>query len=250
MIPPLRAARQTARGRGVRHGYWVLCGCGWPRLILVAAGPVAFIRRYNRLAKLQSSRWLSATNRFPGCGNLRSPATKRRSTALAKCWPRWRKRRKLVGADPEFMSLAAGGACYHCNKPATRTFRCSIRTGICTAWRGRFRLIPVSPAIEDHNRSLFQAAAAAKGLVLGPVRKQRIWCEAGLSRRFNRWSANGVLLGFLYAGLRMDWFYRHAARGHAGINSVMASRPVRPCYAGGQYRKCRIAAAAGHEKNC
>jgi two-component sensor histidine kinase len=59
--------------------------------------------------------------------------------------------------------------------------------------------------VEERNRSLFEAARAAGGLSLGAVRSSPLVHGPIIPAATPVWR-NNVLVGYLYAGLRMDWF--------------------------------------------
>ena len=59
--------------------------------------------------------------------------------------------------------------------------------------------------VEARNKPLFESALAAKGLSLGPLRSSDLVHGLIIPAAAPVWR-NGVLTGFLYAGLRMDWF--------------------------------------------
>ncbi len=59
--------------------------------------------------------------------------------------------------------------------------------------------------VEERNRSLFEAARVAGGLSLGAVRSSPLVHGPIIPAATPVWR-NNVLVGFLYAGLRMDWF--------------------------------------------
>jgi len=60
-------------------------------------------------------------------------------------------------------------------------------------------------SVEARDKSLFEAALIAKGLSLGPLRRSELVHGLVIPAGTPVWR-NGVLAGFLYAGLRMDWF--------------------------------------------
>ncbi len=76
------------------------------------------------------------------------------------------------------------------------TLHCSGRPLVMASVPGR---------IEALNKTLFEAAAAGKGLMLGPVRHSNLVDGPVIPAAYPV-RHNDAIVGFLYTGLRMDWF--------------------------------------------